>query len=132
MISLGIFVAATARTTFAIGSSSFKAGIITFIMHSSARPTGYFLLNAFVAQNLFRFAEVISDVGLRPNPIQVASDPGRKVNLWFITGCANPGCIRRQMPHLARTKVSVGLWRVMALERVGQLVGKLTNRHALH
>src|SRR5438132_6863388 len=133
MSSRGIFVAASARTTSAIGSCSFKAGIITVIMYSSARPrscsSGYFVHNAFVAQDLLRFAEVIADVGLRLDPIQVAPDPSRKIHLWLITGCANAGGVARQMAHLARTKFSFGLRRDMNLERGGNLLGNLANRH---
>ena len=85
--------------------------------------------NAFVAQNLLRFAEVIADVGLRPDPIQVAPDPGRKINLWLITGRANAGRVSCEMTYLARTKFSFGLRCDMNRERVGDLFGNLANRH---
>src|SRR4029453_8818560 len=78
----------------------------------------YSMNDAFAAQNLRRFAEIIADVRLRPDPIDVAPDALGKIDTRLVTGGANTRCVAGQMAHLARTKFAVYLRRDVDFERI--------------
>src|ERR1700737_1664758 len=83
--------------------------------------------DAFVAQNCCRFAEIITNVELRSNPIEIARNPGCKIDMRLITGSADSRRVARELAHFARTKFAAGLWFDVDLERVRDAVGNFTN-----
>src|SRR5713101_4899608 len=87
--------------------------------------------DAFVAQNSCRFAEIITNVGLRSNPIEIARDAGCKIDMRLITGSADARRVTREVAHFARTKFAAGLWFDVDFKRVRDAVSNFTNGCAL-
>src|SRR6202163_3660801 len=83
--------------------------------------------DAFVAQNCCRFAEIITNVELRSNPIEIARNPGCKIDMWLITGSADPRRVAREVAHFTRTKFAAGLWFDVDLKGVRDAVGNFAN-----
>lgn len=48
--------------------------------------------DAFAPKNVRGLAKIIAHVSLLPNPIKMPADAGRQINLWLISGSANPLC----------------------------------------
>src|SRR5262249_56623891 len=48
--------------------------------------SGHAMNDAFVLQNVARFAEVIANVGLFSDPLDVTRDAFAEVDSWFVTG----------------------------------------------
>src|SRR6202171_2266772 len=83
--------------------------------------------DAFVAENCCRFAEIITNVELRSNPIEGTRDAGCKIDMWLRTGSADSRRVAREVAHFARTKFAAGLWFDVDLERIRDAVGNFTN-----
>ena len=67
--------------------------------------------NAFVLQDVARFAEVIANVRLLSDPIDVTRDAFAEIDGWFVTGGSRQGGITREMSHFAGAKFTVDLRR---------------------
>src|SRR4029077_15004337 len=83
--------------------------------------------DAFAAQNCCRFAEIITNVELRSNPIEIARNPGCKIDMRLITDSADSCRVTREVAHFARTKFAAGLWFDVDLERVRDALGNFAN-----
>src|SRR4030095_7143462 len=81
--------------------------------------------------NLFRFVEVIANVGLRANPVDVALDPFFELNLRLVASCANFRGVAREMPHLAGTKLAAYFRFNVDLEQARKDLRDLTDRRSL-
>src|ERR1700720_1651612 len=86
--------------------------------------------DAFAAQNRFRFAEIIADIGLFANPIQITPDAGSKIDLRLVTGGANTGDVTGEMAHFPRTKLPVYFWSDVNLQRRAKLFRDFANRRS--
>src|SRR5215475_14479851 len=87
--------------------------------------------NAFVLQDVARFAEVIADVRLPSDPVDVTRDAFAKVDGWFVIGGSRPRRVAREMTHFAWTKLAIDLRRDVDLQNVGKLFRDLANRCAM-
>src|SRR2546423_15599367 len=86
--------------------------------------------DSFAAQNRFRFAEVIADVGLRADPIDVARDSIFESDLRFVAGRADFGRVAGEMAHFTGTKFSARFRFDAALEKGGKNLRDFANRHS--
>src|SRR6266404_4833248 len=101
---------------------SFRACSITGELKSgmpprSGIPNLYLMNDPFAAQNLFRIAEVIADVGLGADPIDVARDSDFEFDLRFVAGRANLRRIAGEMAHFAGSKFAACFWFDVDLEQ---------------
>src|SRR5438132_2916236 len=100
-------VRGTERTTSAMTSASFSAGMIKQTM-IDAECSGIDLLeNALFPENAFRIGEIIFDAALVANPLEITFDPFFQAHCWRVTGVPNHGTIGYQMPHFSRPKLAI-------------------------
>ena len=96
--------------------------------------------DAFAAQNLLRFAEVIANVGLGADPIDVALDAVLEPDLWLVTGCANLGrvagdCVthdRPRSPGSVRLAAGLSLSPAMAHFTSGRPLDERAQARSFH
>src|SRR5918998_98138 len=62
----------------------------------------------FLSQHTFGGSEVVANVILRPDPLQIPFDAGRKVHRRFVASGAGAGDIGGQVAHLAGSELSAG------------------------
>src|SRR4029077_176544 len=86
--------------------------------------------NAFVLQDVARFAEVIANVRLLSDPVDVTRDAFVEIDGWFVTGGPRQGGITREVAHFARAKVAVDRRRDVDPQNVGKLFRDFANRCA--
>ncbi len=86
--------------------------------------------NAFVLQDVARFAEVIANVRLLSDPVDVTRDAFAEIDSWFVTGGSRQRGVAREMAHFAGAKFAVDLRRDIDLQNVGKLFRDFANRCA--
>ena len=86
--------------------------------------------NAFVLQDVARFAEVIANVRLLSDPVDVTRDAFAEIDRWFVTGGSRQRGITGEMAHFAGAKFTVDLRRDVDLQNVGKLFRDFANRCA--
>src|SRR2546430_7494768 len=86
--------------------------------------------NAFVAQRFGSLAEVIAHVALRANPIKIAINALRQIDLRGIT--RGPNCIRPadKVAHFPRTEFPINFRRNSYSERVGNSLCNFADGHS--
>src|SRR6267378_4385732 len=100
-------VRGTERTTSAMTSASFNAGMTKQTM-IDAECSGVDLLeNAFFPENEFRSGEIIFDAALLANPGEIAFDPFFQAHCCRLTSLPNHGTIGCLMPPFSRAKLAV-------------------------
>src|SRR6267154_4649333 len=67
--------------------------------------------NAFVLQDVARFAEVIANVRLLSDPVDVTRHAFAEIDSWFVTGGPRQRGIAGEMAHFAGAKFTVDLRR---------------------
>src|SRR5271165_2097428 len=118
-------VLGTERTTSAMTSASFNAGMTKQTM-IDAGCSGFDLLeNALFPENKFRSGEIIFDAALLANPLEVAFDPFFQAHCWRVTSVLNHGSIGYQMPHFTRPKLAIHDRREPYLQCIGNHFGNL-------
>src|SRR5947209_4150560 len=127
MTSRGNPVARQSRTTAAIGSSSFNAGMITEIIRD---PLLHPMNNTFAPKNVRGFAEIIADIGLLPDPIEITANARGQIDLRRVAGSANSLGVAGEMTHFTGPKFRVHFGRDMDIERVGDLFRDSANADA--
>ena len=83
--------------------------------------------DAFAAQNVGGFAEVVAHIGLAADPIEVTADAGREIDLWPITSRANALGAAGEVAHFSWEKVTVRFRRDLNAERIGNLLGNFAD-----
>src|SRR5215475_10299407 len=73
--------------------------------------SGHAMNNAFVLQDVARFAEVIANVRLLSDPVDVTRDAFAEIDDWFVTGGTRQRGITGEMTHFTGTKFAVQLRR---------------------
>src|SRR6476646_10247459 len=73
--------------------------------------SGHAMNNAFVLQDVARFAEVIANVRLLSDPVDVTRDAFVQLDGWFVTGGPRQRGVARKMTHFAGAKFAVDLRR---------------------
>ena len=86
--------------------------------------------NAFVLQDVARFAEVIANIGLLFDPVDVTRDAFAEIDGWSVTGGARQGDVAREVAHFAWAKFAVNLRRDVDPQNVGKLFRDFANRCA--
>ena len=86
--------------------------------------------NAFVLQDVARFAEVIANVRLLSDPVDVTRDAFAEIDGWFVTGGSRQRGVAREMAHFAGAKFAVELRRDINFQNVGKLFRDFANRCA--
>src|SRR5204862_5612351 len=86
--------------------------------------------NAFVLQDLARFAEVIANVRLLSDPGYVTRDALAEINGWFVTGRSRERGVAGEMAHFAGAKFAIDLRRNVDLQNIGKLFRDFANRCA--
>src|ERR1041384_6966293 len=104
-----------------------KSGILT----ASLTAYLYAMNDAFAPKNVCGFAEIIANIGLLADPIEVAADTSREIDLRSVARGANARRIAREMAHFAGTKFAVHFGRNVDVERIGNLFRDLANTNAL-
>src|SRR6266496_2115581 len=66
--------------------------------------SGHAMNNAFVLQDVARFAEVIANVRLLSDPVDVTRDAFAEIDGWFVTGGLRQRGITREVAHLPGPK----------------------------
>src|SRR6478752_1756842 len=86
--------------------------------------------NAFVLQDVVRFAEVIANVKLLSDPVDVTRDSFVEIDGRFVTGGPRQGCTARQVTHFAGAKFAVELRRDINFQNFSKLCRDFANRCA--
>src|SRR5438477_12314016 len=86
--------------------------------------------DSFAAQNRFRFAEVIANVGLQADPIDVARDSIFESDVRFVAGRADLGRVAGEMAHFTGTKFSARFRFDVDLEKRGENLRDFANRNS--
>src|SRR4029077_17207109 len=92
--------------------------------------SGYAMNNAFVLQDVARFAEVIANVRLLSDPVDVTRDTFIEIDGWFVTSGPRQRGVARKMTHFAGAKFAVELRRDINFQNVGKLFRDFANRCA--
>src|SRR6476660_6904371 len=71
--------------------------------------SGHAMNNAFVLQDVARFAEVIANVRLLSDPVDITRNAVAEIDGWFVTGGLRHGGVAREMTHFAGAKFAVEL-----------------------
>src|SRR6478609_5058873 len=77
----------------------------------SRGSSGHAMNNAFVFQDLARFAEVIANVRLLSDPVDVTRDAFPEIDSWFVTCGSSQRSIAGEVAHFAGPKFAVHLGR---------------------
>src|SRR5687768_5429147 len=107
-------------------TDEWKSGILTVSL--TARL--YAMNDSFAAKNIRRRAEIIAHVRLLPDPIEIATDAGREIDLRRIARRADPLGAAGEMPHFPGTKFSFRFRRELNAERIGDLLGHCADADA--
>src|SRR6266566_1475040 len=78
--------------------------------------SGHAMNNAFVLQDVARFAEVIANVRLLSDPVDITRDAFAEIDSWFVTGGSRQRGIAGEMAHFAGAKFAVDLRRDVDLQ----------------
>jgi len=82
----------------------------------------------FLPQHTFGGGEVVANVVLRPDPLQVPFDAGRKVHRRLVADGVCAGDVRGQVAHLAGPELSAGYGLDGYIEGSGDHRGHLPDR----
>src|SRR5687768_17251258 len=84
-------------------TEEWKSGILT------VSPTArlYAMNDPFAAKNIRRGAEIIAHVSLLPDPIEIAADAGREIDLRQVARRADAFRPAGEMAHFARAKLTL-------------------------
>src|SRR4029077_1999879 len=92
--------------------------------------SGYAMNNAFVPQDVARFAEVITNVRLLSDPVDVTRNSFAEIDGWLVTGGPRERGITCEVAHFAEAKFAVHLRRDIDLQNVGKLFRNFADRCA--
>src|SRR6476660_3043495 len=92
--------------------------------------SGYAMNNAFVLQDVARFAEVIANVRLLSDPVDVTRDAFAEIDGWFVTGGPHQRGVAREMTHFAGADFAGEFRRDINFQNVGKLCRDFANRGA--
>src|SRR6478735_2385761 len=92
--------------------------------------SGYAMNNAFVLQDVARFAEVIANVRLLSDPVDVTRDAFAEIDSWFIASGSRQRRVACEVTHFAGAKFAVDLRRDINFQNVGKLFRDFANRCA--
>src|SRR6476659_7700772 len=92
--------------------------------------SGHAMNNAFVLQDVARFAEVIANVRLLSDPVDVTRDAFVEIDRWFVTCGSRQRGVACEVTHFAGAKFAVDLRRNVDLQNVGKLFRDFANRCA--
>src|SRR5439155_14514830 len=84
--------------------------------------------NAFVLQDLARFAEVIANVRLFSDPVDITRDAFTEIDGRLVTGGTRQRSIAGKVAHFAGAKFAIDLGRDVDLQNVGKLFRDLADR----
>src|SRR6478672_4608268 len=105
----------SASATLIVASSSGKSfracssidELKSVILTASFTARLYPMNDPFAAKNVGRFAEIIADISLLPDPIEITANAGGEIDLRRETGATNPSGVAGEVAHFAGAKFSV-------------------------